>query len=40
MVFLVLQKELPGPRVLAPGSLLTSVREVERFPPGSLWAPW
>jgi len=33
-------KRTAQPRVLAPGSLLTSVREVERFPPGSLWALW
>ena len=33
-------KRTARPRVLAPGSSLTSVREVERFPPGSLWAPW
>ncbi len=38
--FFSYSKKLPGPRVLEPGSFLTSVREVERFPPGILWAPW
>src|SRR5437016_12825355 len=34
--FLVLHERTARPRVRAPGSLLTSVRGVERFPPGSL----